>query len=178
MYLVIEQLIVLRTVNCSTNNCCHLYNVLSKSKVEVIPRNDVIIIALVISLKEFIKTYTLTCIKRLEPLWLKPLLNIALRLTKWLGNFFYIWPFKTMKICLGKKTFTKLGSNVFQTQNKPWKYCRKSLKFCQSAEILSNLVTLNAHYLLSGIVTSDTFQVIICRYNLSTYLKQNRQTYV
>ena len=62
--------------------------------------------------------------------------------TRWLDNFFIIWPFKTIKVCYFDELFAKLGWQFCQILNEPSNNCQRVLKFCQNGEISPNFVTL------------------------------------
>ena len=72
--------------------------------------------------------------------------TVASSVTRRLGFLFHVWPFKTMKIAQRR---SKLCQIVKYLKN-----CQRLLRFCQSGEISSNLVTLVASVLLFCFVRS------------------------
>ena len=63
--------------------------------------------------------------------------------TRWI-DFFFIWPFSIMKICLRS---IKLCQSRFKTM--AYKNCQRHLQFWQSCNILPDLVTLDSLTTLS-----------------------------
>ena len=62
--------------------------------------------------------------------------------TRLLDYLFNIWAFKKLKIAPKHIKFAKLSSKCFQIQNELVQNGQSFLTFCQSGEILPNLVTL------------------------------------
>ena len=73
----------------------------------------------------------------------------VISVTRWLDNFFNIWPFTAVKISPIISQIPKVCSAFCQIRNRLSKICQIFVNFCQSGKISQNLVTLLAmsHFL-------------------------------